>query len=52
MANGKEAEALAFLVKYHGDGHEDAPLVRLEIAEWREQISQSGADKRWWDCKY
>lgn len=50
MANGKEQEALDFLVKYHGNGQEDAPLVQLEIAEWREQISQQGADKRWWDC--
>jgi hypothetical protein len=21
------------------------------MAEWREQISQTGADKKWWDCE-
>jgi hypothetical protein len=51
MANGKEDQAFDFLVKYHGNGDRDAPLVRLEMAEWREQISQTGADKKWWDCE-
>jgi hypothetical protein len=50
MANGKTDLALAFLVKYHGNGDENSPLVLLEYNEWQEQISQSGADKRWWDC--
>lgn len=51
MANGKDDQAFDFLVKYHGNGDRDAPLVRLEMAEWREQISQTGADKKWWDCE-
>ncbi|GFZ51177.1 hypothetical protein JCM24511_08935 [Saitozyma sp. JCM 24511] len=51
MANGKEDQAFDFLVKYHGNGDRDAPLVRLEMAEWRDQISQTGADKKWWDYR-
>jgi len=51
IANGREEEAYAFLVKYHGNGDSESPLVALEIAEFREQISISGADKVWWDCE-
>jgi MFS family permease len=52
MANGREDQAYAFLVKYHGNGNPDSKLVTLEIAEFKEQISISGADKVWWDCAY
>lgn len=51
MANGREQEALDFLVKYHGGGDPDSKLVALEIAEFRAGISQTGSDKRWWDCE-
>ena len=51
MANGKEDEALGFLIKYHGGGDPDSKLVALEIAEFRESISQIGSDKRSFDCK-
>lgn len=52
MANGKESEAYAFLVKYHGSGNPDSKLVALEIAEFREHIALDGADKTWWDCEF
>ena len=51
MANGREDDALSFLIKYHGGGDPDSKLVALEIAEFRESISQIGADKRSFDCK-
>lgn len=51
MAQGREEEAYAFLVKYHGNGNANSQLVALEIEEFKEQISISGADKVWWDCK-
>lgn len=51
MANGREEEALAFLVKYHGNGDPNSRLVRLEIEEMREVIKLDGLDKTWWDCK-
>ena len=51
IANGKEAEARAFLVKYHGNGDEGSTLVALQIQEFTEHIATDGADKRWWDCK-
>ncbi|KAL2127146.1 hypothetical protein VTI74DRAFT_11254 [Chaetomium olivicolor] len=51
MANGKEDEALAFLVKYHGNNDPNSRLVRLEIEEMREGIALDGIDKRWWDYR-
>lgn len=51
MANGREDEAIAFLVKYHGNGDRASKLVALEIHEMQENISLEGIDKRWWDCK-
>lgn len=51
MANGRQEQALAFLVKYHGNGDANSRLVRLEIEEMREGIKQDGLDKTWWDCK-
>lgn len=51
MANGREEEAIAFLVKYHGNGDPNSRLVRLEVEEMREGIKQDGIDKRWWDYR-
>jgi sugar porter (SP) family MFS transporter len=51
MANDREDEALAFLVKYHGNGDPNSRLVRLEIEEMREGIRLDGVDKRWWDYR-
>ncbi|KAK4156655.1 general substrate transporter [Chaetomidium leptoderma] len=51
VANGKEDEALAFLVKYHGNGDPNSALVRLEIEEMRDGIRQDGIDKTWWDYR-
>lgn len=51
LAQDREEEATAFLVKYHGNGDPNARLVRLEIEEMKEGIRIDGIDKRWWDCK-
>lgn len=51
MANGRQEEAIAFLVKYHGNGDPNSKLVELETREMVENISQNGVDKRWWDCE-
>jgi len=51
MANDREDEALAFLVKYHGNGDPNSRLVRLEIEEMREGIAIDGLDKVWWDYR-
>ncbi|CAI7666577.1 hypothetical protein N7533_009771 [Penicillium manginii] len=51
LAQGREEEALAFLVKYHGNGDPNARLVRLEIEEMKEGIRIDGIDKRWWDYR-
>lgn len=52
MANGKEAQAYDFLVKYHGNGNPNSKLVALQIQEFKEHIVLDGADKTWWDCKF
>ncbi len=51
MANGREEEALDFLVTYHGNGDPQSRLVLLEIDEMRDGIRQDGIDKSSWDCK-
>lgn len=49
MAQNRDAEALAFLTKYHGGGDQQNPIVQLEYLEFKEAIEIDGADKRWWD---
>ena len=51
MANGREEEAVEFLVKYHGNGDARSPLVRLEVEEMKEHIRQDGVDKTNWDYR-
>lgn len=29
----------------------DSPIVQLELQEMMEEISKTGADKRWWDFR-
>ncbi|CAE6439961.1 unnamed protein product [Rhizoctonia solani] len=49
IANERDEEAHAFLVRYHGGGDPNNPLVELEWREFKEDIKIDGADKRWWD---
>lgn len=51
IANGRDEEAIAFLVKYHGNGDPNSRLVRLEVEEMKEGIRIDGIDKRWWDYR-
>ncbi|KAF9892246.1 hypothetical protein FE257_002023 [Aspergillus nanangensis] len=51
MTQGRDEEAIAFLVKYHGNGDPNARLVRLEVEEMKEGIRVDGIDKRWWDYR-
>ncbi|CAD6586862.1 MAG: hypothetical protein TREMPRED_004571 [Tremellales sp. Tagirdzhanova-0007] len=51
MANGRDEEAVEFLVKYHGGGDPNSTLVALEVAEFRAAIAVNGVDKRWWDYR-
>lgn len=49
LANGRDAEAKAFLTKYHGNGVENNPVVELEWQEFKDSIKLDASDKRWWD---
>ncbi|KAL0475083.1 MFS lactose permease [Neurospora intermedia] len=51
FANGRDAEAVAFLVKYHGNGDPNSKLVLLETEEMRDGIRTDGVDKVWWDYR-
>ncbi|WOO80009.1 Lactose permease [Vanrija pseudolonga] len=48
MRAGREDEALAFLIKYHGGGDPDAPLVRLEYSEMKASIAADD-HSAWYD---
>lgn len=49
---GKKERAVAILAKLHSrDNNINSPLVQLEIQEIEENISLSGADKRFWDFR-
>jgi MFS family permease len=52
MANGREEEAIEFLVRFHGNRDPNSKLVQLEVEEMREGIKLDGIDKTWWDCEY
>lgn len=51
MANGRDAEAVDFLAKYHGNGSPHSRLVLLEVEEMRDSIRQDGIDKKAWDYR-
>lgn len=51
MANDREEEAVAFLVKYHGNGNPASRLVLLEVEEMKDNIKQDSFDKVWWDYR-
>lgn len=50
--NGRENEAIDFLIRCHGNKDPQNVIVRLEVEEFRENISLNGSDKRWWDYRY
>jgi len=49
IAQGRDDEAHAFLVRYHGGGDANSPYVALQWQEFKEGIDLDGTDKRWWD---
>ncbi|CDO72080.1 hypothetical protein BN946_scf184962.g23 [Trametes cinnabarina] len=51
IGQGKIEQAREILIKYHGDGDSDSPIVALELKEMLEVISARGSDKRWWDFR-
>lgn len=51
MANGRDEEAVAFMVKYHGNGNPSSRLVLLQVEEMKENIKLDGLDKVWWDYR-
>jgi hypothetical protein len=51
-ARGRKEEARRVLAEFHTrDGDLRSPIVEIEIAEFEENISMEGGDKRFWDFK-
>jgi len=51
VGQGREAEAKAILIKYHGDGDRASLVVKVELEEMMEVIRMDGSDKRFWDFR-
>lgn len=51
MAHGHTEKAREILVKYHGNGDADSPVVALTMKEMAESIELDASDKRWWDYR-
>ncbi|OJJ06634.1 hypothetical protein ASPVEDRAFT_56213 [Aspergillus versicolor CBS 583.65] len=51
IAHNRYEEAEATLAKYHGEGSQANPFVRLQMAEMRAQISPNSLDTAWWDYR-
>ena len=51
MAQSRTEEAFDFLIKYHGNGDPNHPLVKLQMVEFTENIRTDGSDKKWWNFK-
>ncbi|WVW85157.1 hypothetical protein I302_107195 [Kwoniella bestiolae CBS 10118] len=52
FANGKVDQARHVLAKLHSRNRdENSPIVTIQIGEFEENLSEGGADKRWWDFR-
>ena len=51
VGHGQVKKARDVLIKYHGDGNPDSPIVALEMEEMLAVISAEGSDRRWWDLR-
>ncbi|CAF3622741.1 unnamed protein product [Fusarium graminearum] len=54
MSHGKEEQALAVLIKYHGNGNPESAVVQLELEEMRASIEYQAeieASQKWWDYR-
>ncbi|KAF8752571.1 General substrate transporter [Rhizoctonia solani] len=48
---GRDEQARAILVKYHGNGDENSPLVDFEMKEIKTMCELDGSDQVWWDLR-
>ncbi|KAJ4185339.1 hypothetical protein NW767_012985 [Fusarium falciforme] len=54
MGHGKEEQARAVLIKYHGDSNPESAVVKLELEEMRASIeyqAEIDASQKWWDYR-
>ncbi|WRT66050.1 uncharacterized protein IL334_003002 [Kwoniella shivajii] len=53
FTHGKEEQARLVLAKFHSRHYDiNSPIVLLQLGEFEENLSQGGADKRWWDFRH
>ncbi|KAK7204876.1 general substrate transporter [Myxozyma melibiosi] len=51
VENDRADEARKILIKYHGNGDEDHPIVELEMKEMEAAYVVDSSNKRWWDYR-
>lgn len=51
IAHDRQDEAQKLFAKYHADGDENAPIVRLQVDEIVEQMHAYRDDNPWWDFR-
>ncbi|KAL1589451.1 hypothetical protein WHR41_01848 [Cladosporium halotolerans] len=51
VAHDRNEEAIKILAKYHADGDEHAPIVRLQYEEIREDLAETADKTAWWDYR-
>lgn len=51
FAHGRQEEARAFLVRFHGAGDANSPYIALQWKEFNDGIKLNGSDQRWWDFR-
>jgi hypothetical protein len=49
--HNQQDKAKEFLIKYHGLDDPDNAFVKLQYAEFENQLDLNGGDKRWWDYR-
>ncbi|CAE6416392.1 unnamed protein product [Rhizoctonia solani] len=48
---GRDDQARAILIKYHGNGDQNSPLVEFEMREIKAMCELDGSDQVWWDLR-
>jgi hypothetical protein len=51
IAHDRLEEATNIFAKYHADGDENAPIVKLQVAEIIEQMNLYRDENPWWDFR-
>jgi MFS family permease len=51
LSHDRREEAIAIMVKYHGDGNPNSPIVQLQLNEITQDFARTHNDNAWWDFR-